>query len=49
MKKIVLLAILVISMAGCSSRDIELWKESGRRMENKSCYRDSYGNFYCED
>ena len=48
MKKLMLLIILILSIVGCSSRDIELWNESGRRMDNKDCYRDYNGHFYCE-
>ena len=52
MKKIILLSIiLIITMISCSARDIELWNETDRIMEERghTCYRNYKGYFYCED
>ena len=49
MKKILMLMILMIIIISCSARDIELWNESGRRLEKEYCYRDYKGYVYCED
>ncbi len=52
MKRMMVLSIiLIIAIIGCSARDIELWNESGRRLEERGveCYRRYNGTFYCED
>ena len=50
-KKILLMIILVISVVGCSARDIALWKEAEqeRREEGRTCYRRASGTAYCND
>ena len=50
-KMVVLLIILIIAIIGCSARDIELWNETKRRMEERghTCYRRYDGYYYCED
>ena len=43
-KKILLMIILVMSVVGCSARDIALWKEAEqeRREEGRKCYKMAY-------
>ena len=50
-KKILLMIILVMSVVGCSARDIALWKEAeqGRRKEGRKCYKRANGDYYCKD
>ncbi|EEX74416.1 hypothetical protein [Leptotrichia hofstadii] len=50
-KKILLMIILVMSVVGCSARDIALWKEAEqeRREEGRKCYKRSNGDYYCKD
>ena len=51
MKKLIILALLIINIVGCALLDAELWEEV--KKENKergrACYRDYKGYFYCED
>lgn len=49
MKKIIMLMILVMTMFSCSIIDEynEAKREAAER--GRECYRDRYGNFYCED
>ena len=46
MKKIIMLAILAMTVFSCSLLD-EVNREDAER--GVRCYRDRYGNFYCED
>lgn len=50
-KKILLLVILAMSVAGCTAEDIAIWKDSDRRMAEKGirCYRLASGTAYCKD
>jgi len=50
-KKILLMIILVMSVVGCSARDIALWKEAEqeRREEGRKCYKRADGVYYCND
>jgi len=43
--------ILVMSVVGCSARDIALWKEAEqeRREEGRECYKRADGVYYCND
>ena len=51
MKKIIMLVILAMTTFSCSLLDNEAYQEMKRdRAERgRECYRDRYGNFYCED
>ena len=51
MKKIIMLVILTMTTFSCSLLDNEAYQEMKRdRVERGTqCYRDRYGNFYCED
>ena len=44
--KILILILVGLSMIGCSLLD-EVNREDEER--GRTCYRDRYGNFYCED
>ena len=50
-KKILLLAILAMSVVGCELLDPKGWKEAEqkRRESGEKCYRRASGTFYCED
>ena len=49
MKKIIMLVILAMTLFSCSIIDEynEAKREASER--GRECYRDRYGNFYCED
>ena len=49
MKKIIMLVILAMTTFSCSIIDEynEAKREAAER--GRECYRDRYGNFYCED
>ena len=51
MKKLILLVIFAITTVSCSLLDNEAYQEMKRdRAERgKRCYRNSYGNIFCED
>ena len=51
MKKIIRLAILAMTVFSCELVSPDYWNKVDKRMEEKGtrCYRDRYGNFYCED
>lgn len=51
MKKIIMLAILTMTVFSCSLLDNEAYQEMKRdRAERgRECYRTSSGYFYCED
>jgi hypothetical protein len=51
MKKIIMLAILVMTVVGCELFDSERWARIKREdaERGRTCYRDRYGNFYCKD
>ena len=51
MKKIIMLAILTMTVFSCSLLDNEAYQEMKRdRAERgRQCYRTSSGYFYCED
>ena len=51
MKKIIMLTILAMAVFSCSLLDNEAYQEMKRDRAEKGreCYRDRYGNFYCED
>ena len=51
MKKIIMLTILAMTVFSCELVSPNYWNRVDRRMEQKGteCYRDRYGNFYCED
>ena len=50
MKKIIMLAILVMTVFSCSLFDPQLWNEARERRAERGvrCYK-QYGNVYCED
>ena len=50
-KKILLLAILAMSVVGCSLLDNEAYQEmkQERREKGVKCYEDENGYVYCED
>ena len=49
MKKIIMLVVLAMTLFSCSIIDEynEAKREASER--GRECYRDRYGNFYCED
>ena len=49
-KKIILSVMLIMTIIGCSARDIELWNETDRIMEERghTCYKER-GYYYCKD
>ncbi len=51
MKKIIMLVILAMTTFSCSLLDNEAYQEMKRdRAERgRECYKDRYGNVYCED
>ena len=51
MKKLILLVIFALTTVSCSLLDNEAYQEMKRdRAERgKRCYRNSYGNIFCED
>ena len=51
MKKIIVLVILAMTVVGCELLDTAGWNKASeyRRERGRECYRDRYGNFYCED
>ena len=51
MKKIVVLVILAMTLVGCELLSPTRWAEyeKDRAERGRECYRDRYGNFYCED
>ena len=50
-KKILLLAILAMSVVGCSLLDNEAYQEmkQERRERGVKCYKRDSGTYYCED
>jgi len=50
-KKILLMAILVMSVVGCSLLDNEAYQEmkQERRERGVRCFKDSSGYYYCKD
>ena len=51
MKKIIMLAILIMTVAGCELFDSERWARIKREDAERGvrCYRNAYGNVFCED
>ena len=51
MKKIIMLAILAMTVFSCELLSPTRWAEyeQDRAERGVRCYRDRYGNFYCED
>ena len=51
MKKLLIMVILAITVAGCEMLSPELWNRSEKRRKEsgKRCYESSNGTFYCED
>ena len=51
LKKLILITVLGMAVVSCSLLDNEAYQEMKRdRAERgRECYRDRYGNFYCED
>ena len=49
--KILILILVGVSMASCELFSPSRWEEYNRSREERGreCYRDRYGNFYCED
>ena len=49
--KILAVILLGLSVASCELLDSERWARIDREDEERGrqCYRDRYGNFYCED
>ena len=50
MKKIIMLAILAMTVFSCSLFDVDEWREARERRAERGvrCYK-QYGNMYCED
>ena len=51
MKKIIMLVILAMTVVGCELLDPSGWERARQKAAERGrvCYRDRYGNFYCED
>ena len=51
MKKIIMLAILAMTLVGCELLSPTEWSEYSKRRAERGveCYKDQYGNVYCED
>ena len=51
MKKIIMLIILAMTIVGCELVSPDYWNRVDKRMEEKGtrCYRNAYGNVFCED
>ena len=51
MKKLIMLTILAMTVFSCSLLDNEAYQEMKRDRAEKGvrCYKDRYGNVYCED
>ena len=51
MKKIIMLAILAMTVVGCELLDPAGWEKASeyRRERGRTCYKDQYGNVRCED
>ena len=51
LKKILLLAILAMSVVGCTAHDMALWKEAKQERKERGvkCYENENGYVYCED
>ena len=49
--KILILILVGVSVASYELFSPSYWNDVNRRREEKGreCYRDRYGNFYCED
>ena len=51
MKKIIMLAILVMTVVGCELLDPSGWERARQKAaeRGRKCYRNQYGNVFCED
>ena len=51
MKKIIILTILAMTIFSCELLDPSGWERARQKAaeRGRECYRDRYGNFYCED
>ena len=51
MKKIIMLAILAMTVVGCELFSPNYWNEvnKSRAARGRTCYKDQYGNVFCED
>ena len=51
MKKIIMLAILAMTVVGCELFDSERWARINREdaERGRTCYKDQYGNVRCEN
>ena len=49
--KILIMAILGLSVVGGELLDLNEWREAEKQAEERGtkCYRDQYGNFFCKD
>lgn len=49
--KILIIAILGLSVVGCELLDPKGWERARQKAveRGRKCYRDQYGNFFCED
>ena len=51
MKKIIMLAILAMTVVGCELLDPSGWERARQKAaeRGRTCYKDQYGNVRCED
>lgn len=51
MRKIIMLVILAMTVFSCELLDPAGWEKASeyRRKRGRECYRDQYGNYWCED
>ena len=51
MKKLILIAILALTIVSCELFDSNSWDRARQKAADRgrTCYRNSYGNIFCED
>ena len=49
--KILIIAMLGLSVVGCELLDPKAWERAHQKASERGrkCYRDQYGNYFCED
>ena len=51
MKKLILLVILALTIVSCELFDLNSWDRARQKAADRGrrCYKNSYGNIFCED
>ena len=49
--KILIITMLGLSVVGCELLDLKRWERARQKAaeRGRKCYRDQYGNVFCED